>query len=688
MNKNSFIKKYARPFICLIIVFTFFTMFTVRLVNWQLIQGEYYRDEVSTRANYVLTSNATRGEIVDADGEVIAANTTNYTVVLNKLYISSEMSINDVIVEMFDLLSHRNVKWLDNLPIVFGAGSYAFAEDSEYELEALRSGDFLDLGVYSTAEEYIKAFAQRYEVEDIKDKELQRNIISVRYNMEVEGFSATSPYTFAEKLDQDTVAIISEFSQNKPYMEIVTTYDRICVDGTLMPHLLGNTGALTAEEYDANADKGYAYNDIIGKYGIELAAEEYLKGHSGTKTVSKTSDGTVVSVVDVEPAKPGNTVYLTINNDLQRTANKSLAENVVAARQNGIETSAQNGDTLNGEDCTAGAAVMLSVKDFSVLACASYPTFDLTKYSESSYYNTLLNDKSLPLYDRALSGAFAPGSVVKPIVALAALEEGVVSEYTPIFCSQTYDYYPSNVVNCMYYHGSVDMASAIMQSCNYYFAEVGRLLGIDTMYLYFQKVGLGEYTGVEVGETKGTLAGRDSTSWSAGNTVQAAIGQSDNNFTPIQLATYCATIANNGVRYRTHMISKITSYDRTETVLYNDPEKPEVVDKLDVNSYNLRVVQNAMHNVAASDYGTAYYSFNDFPIEIAAKTGTAENSGSDHCVFICYAPFDEPQVAVAVLLEHGAKGVYAMNVARDMLNAYFYPEQTATQATTATEASY
>lgn len=675
MNKNSFFAKYARPFICLVIVLVFFTMFIIRLVDWQLIQGDYYRDEVSTRANYVLTSDATRGEIVDVKGEVIAANTTNYTVVINKLYIGADTEINDVIVEMFELLSHRNAKWIDELPIVMKAGGYEFTEGSEYELESLRQGYFLDLGVYSTAEEYLNAFAKRYDVEDMEDKTLQRNIISVRYNMELEGFSSTTPYTFAEHLSEDMVAIISETSQNKPYLDIVTTYDRVCLEGDLMPHLLGNTGPLTAEEYEENQDKGYAYNDIIGKYGIELAAEEYLKGQSGTKTVSKTADGTVVSVVDVEPAKPGNTVYLTIDNRLQRVANKSLAENIVAARQNGIDTSAQRGDKLNGEDCTAGAAVMLSVKDFSVLACASYPTFDLTRYSDGDYYSTLLEDKNLPLYDRALSGAFAPGSVVKPIVALAALEEGVVTEYTPIFCSQTYDYYPSNVVNCMFYHGNVDMNSALMQSCNYYFAELGRLLGIDTMYLYFEKVGLGEYTGVEVGESKGTLAGRDSYSWTPGNTVQASIGQSDNNFTPIQLATYCATIANDGVRYRTHLINKITSYDRSETVLHNDPSKPEVVETLSVNKYHLNVVQNSMRNVVASDYGTAYYSLSDYPVSVAAKTGTAENSGSDHCVFICYAPFEKPEVAIAVLLEHGAKGVYAMDVARDLLDAYFFPDE-------------
>ena len=682
-NKNSFFVKYSRPVICLAIVAAFFVLFIARLVDWQLVQGEYYREEVSTRANYALTSDATRGEIVDINGEAVQTNVTNYNVVINKLYITSDMSINSVIAQMFELLSHRNVKWIDELPIAYQNNAYVFTKESEAALEELRSDEMLDIGVYSTAPEYIDALAKRYEAEDIKEPKEKRDIISVRYNMEKTGFNSTTPYTFAENLDSDTVAIISEFSQNAPYIDIVTTYDRICTEGTLMPHVLGTTGALTAEEYEENKDKGYSYDDIIGKFGVELAMESYLKGKGGTKTVSKTSDGSVVSVVGVEPAQPGNTVHLTIDSRIQRVANQSLAENIAAAKQNGIETSKTNGDEFNGEDCTSGAAVMLSVKDFSVIAAASAPTYDISKYSESDYYLSLLEDKTLPLYNRAFVGSFAPGSVVKPIVALAALEENIVSEYTPIYCSRHYDYYPTNIVNCMGYHENVDVTGALIRSCNYYFADVGRRLGIETMYLYFEKVGLGEYTGVEVAESKGTLAGRDSTYWSAGNTVQAAIGQSDHTFTPLQLATYCATIANDGVRYRTHIINKVTSYDRDEVVFYNDPENPEVVETLDVDPYNLKVVQNAMKNVAADEYGTAYYSFLDFPIEIGCKTGTAENSGSDHAVFIAYAPFDEPEVAVAVILEHGAKGMYTMDVAKDMLNAYFFPDSAVEETTTA-----
>lgn len=683
MIKN-YLKENIRPIICLALIAVFFVCFVIRLFNWQIIQGDYYREEVATTANYRLTSDDTRGEIVDVNGQVIEANTTTYSVIIDKLYINGDLTVNKVITTLFDIFSKKNATWIDTLPIIVDKNdTYQFSsdEDAEDGLEYLRSDEMLDMGVYSTADDYMEELIDRYDLEEYaEDKKLCRDIASVRCNMELERFSSINPYTFAKDLSEEMTAIVSEYSQSLPCIDISTVNKRICVDGTLMPHILGITGPLTAEEYEENKDKGYYYNDIIGKFGIEAAMEEYLRGEGGTKTVSKNSDGTVISVVDVEPAKPGNTVYLTIDKNLQQVANASLKKNIKAAQKAGKELSIQNGEKGYGEDCTAGAVVMLSVKDFSVLAASTYPTYDITKYNDGDYYTSLLNDKTLPLYDRAFNGSFAPGSVVKPGVALAALEEEVVSEYTPITCTRRYDYYPSNVVNCMGYHGPQDVYSAISHSCNYYFAEVGRLLGIDTMYLYMEKLGLGERTGLEIYESRGFLAGRDSSSWLPGNTVQAAIGQSDNTFTPVQLATYCATIANDGVRLRTHLISKVTSYDRQEVIFENDPEKPEVVEDLQIHPYNLSVVQTAMRQVVASESGTAYWNFYDYDIPIAAKTGTAENTGSDHTAFICYAPYDKPEVAIAVVLEHGAKGTYSMSVARDLLDAYFHP-QTETQPT-------
>lgn len=685
---KRYLKENIRPVICLALVAVFFVCFVARLFNWQIIQGDYYREEVATTANYRLTSHDTRGEIVDVNGEPIEANTTVYSVIIDKLYISGELTVNKVISTLFDIFKAKGAKWIDPLPITVTNNTYQFVsgEDADDTLEYLRSDEMLDLSVYATADDYMAELIDRYDLEDYaEDKQLCRDLASVRYNMEAESFSSINPYTFAKELSEEMTAIISEYSQSLPCIDISADNKRICVDGTLMPHILGVTGPLTAEEYEENKDKGYSYNDTIGKFGIESAMEEYLRGEGGTKTVSKNSDGTVISVVDVEPAKPGNTVYLTIDKRLQQVANQSLAKNVKEAQAAGKKSSLEYGDSGYGEDCTAGAVVLLSVKDFSVLAAATYPTYDITKYNDSDYYMSLLNDKNLPLYDRAFTGSFAPGSVVKPGVALAALEEGVISEYSPITCTKRYDYYPSNVVNCMGYHGSIDVYSAITQSCNYYFAEVGRRLGIDTMYLYMEKLGLGERTGLEVYEARGFLAGRDSSYWVPGNTVQASIGQSDNTFTPVQLATYCATVANDGVRLRTHLVSKVTSYDRQEVIFENDPENPEVVEDLQLNPYNLSIVQTAMRQVVASEYGTAYWKFADFDVPVAGKTGTAENVGSDHVAFIGYAPYDNPEVAIAVLLEHGAKGTYSMSVARDVLEAYFHPSTTEDTSTTITE---
>ena len=228
----------------------------------------------------------------------------------------------------------------------------------------------------------------------------------------------------------------------------------------------------------------------------------------------------------------------------------------------------------------------------------------------------------------------------------------------------------------MHYHGEMNVTEAIEQSCNYFFAETGRRLGIEPMYLYAEKFGLGEYTGLEVEESRGTLAGRDSDEWQAGNTVQAAIGQSDNAFTPVQLATYAATLANNGVRLKTHIVQKVTDYERKNVV--SDYASPEKVDECPVSPENMAVVQNAMLEVATGANGTASGVFGDYKVRIAAKTGTAENSGSDHTTFMCYAPYENPEVAIAVVIEHGASGRYSMAVAKDLLDAYFSDKEDST----------
>ena len=464
---------------------------------------------------------------------------------------------------------------------------------------------------------------------------------------------------------------MSENTQGIGGVDVQTYLTRGAEDPDIAPHILGSLGSLSEEEYNTlNAqNKDYSLNDKIGKFGIELAFEDELRGKGGTKIIQRNADGAIIDAVETENAHPGNTVFLTLDAKLQKTAVKSLADNVKAAKAQGVAESELYGEKGHGEDCDSGAVVMLSVKDFSVLAAASYPTYDLNKYSDyGSYYVKLTENENSPMYNRAFVGTFACGSVFKPCVAGAALEEKIIDSNTEIFCKQNYDYYPTNVVKCMHYHSNLNVTGAIMHSCNYFFAETGRRLGIETMYLYAQRFGLGEYTGIEVEESKGILAGRDSTSWQAGNTVQAAIGQSDNAFTPLQLATYTATIANDGKRLETRIVDKITNYEQTKTL---KTFSSKTVCDCGVSQKNLDLVQNAMLEVARNKDGTAYSMFGDYKVKVAAKTGTAENSGSDHATFICYAPFDKPEVAVAVVMENGSKGRYAMQVAKDLLDAYF-----------------
>ena len=570
-----------RVHICAAILTVIFLGFTIRLFDWQVINGARYKKISANSTAYTVTTDATRGEILDTNGAGLAVNRTGYRVAIDKLFMSPDQ-LDPTILSLISLMDSQKENWIDVLPIKLGDnGEYKFKSGMNDEIKTLKSEDYLNLKQSDSAEKCVKLLTKRYGLEKIKDKTDLLNLISVHYNMELTGYSNTTPYIFAQDISSDMVAIISENTQGVSGVDIQTFLTRNNPSGSLAPHILGALGSISQEEYEEKTAEG--------------------KGH--------------------------------------------------------------------GEDCEAGAVVMLSVKDFSVLAASTYPSYDLNKYSNyDDYYVKLATDKKAPLYDRAFTGSFAPGSVFKPCVAAAALEEGIISPSTIIDCTQYYNYYPTNPVACMGYHGNIDLNSALAQSCNYYFAETGRRLGIETMYLYAEKFGLGEKTGLEIDESSGFLAGRDSSVWQEGNTVQAAIGQSDNAFTPVQLASYVATIANNGVRLKTHVVKEIKNYERSKTVKKTKPEK---LNTSGVSKENLEIVQEAMRSVVASPDGTAFSVFGNYKIPIAAKTGTAENAGSDHTVFMCYAPYEKPEVAIAVVLEHGAHGKYSMSVAKALLDEYF-----------------
>lgn len=656
-----------RVVMSIVLVALIFMCFVGRLFYWQIVQGSYYKNLAEKSTAYTVTTDATRGEILDCNGKGLAVNKSSYRVEIDKLYFEEKNKITSILT-LIDLVEKSQEKWIDVLPVSVNGEKFVFTNDKK-EIEVLKSENYLDLEEKDTAEKCMEKLIEEYELGKIKDKKKQRNLASVFYNMDKQGFSNTNPYIFAEDISAEAVAIISENTQSMAGIEIDTYLERYAPQGNLMPHILGALGSITQEEYDEKTKEGkvYALNDEIGKFGMENAYEDKLKGKPGEKIVQKNAQGSITNVVQTVDAKPGETVYLTIDSKLQKVANTSLEKNIKDAKNNGILY--ENG---NGADCNSGAVVMLDVKDFSVLASSSYPTYDLNEYSKyDDYYISLTENEYSPMFNRAFVGSFAPGSVYKPIIAVAALEEGIITSETEINCTQTYDFYPKNPVSCMGHHSFINLNSAMTRSCNYFFAEVGRLLGIDRAYLYAEKFGLGEKTGLEIAEDDGFLAGRDSSVWVDGNTVQAAIGQSDNSFTPVQLATYTATIANDGVRLKTHLVQEIRNYQRTKVTYKYDSDNPKVIEKVGVSKKNLELVQKSMRSVVTGEKGTANGIFGNYPIEVAAKTGTAENSGSDHGVFICYAPYDEPQVAVAVVLEHGAYTKYSMNVAKDLLNSYF-----------------
>ncbi len=650
----------------LIGVFTAFAVAVLfgRLVEWQVFQSEYYDEVATASASYTVETDGIRGEIFDKNGVPLAVNETGYKIVINKLFMPDKR-LNDAITRTVEMVEGMGGKWKDNFPIVIDKnGNYAFDSGKSESVEKLKSKDRLNMNPYSTADDCMAILAEKYDCKDYTKKQT-RDIASVRYNMENSGYSYTNPYVFADGISENQMLSLSEKLNDIKGISVESYSVRTYKNGTDAPHIVGVTGLISANEYDELKDKGYGYTDIIGKNGVEQAFEENLRGTGGSQTFEMDSKGNV-SLLKQTPSVQGDSIYLTIDTRLQKVAQQALADAVKYAN----DYSLWMGNEYMGGDCKGAALVVLNVKDFSVLCAASYPTYDLNDYY--SDYNKLANDTASPMFDRAFQGALAPGSTFKPMIASAALQEKKITTDTYIDCEGIYTQNGLKLW-CMGYHGWINMYHAIEDSCNVFFAETGRLLGIENLRKYAQRCGLGVKTGVEIGESSGTLAGPEysakmGTVWNDASVSPAAIGQSDNQFTPLQLATYVATIANNGVRLKTHVVDKIVTYDGKKTVYQSKPEK---VDEMGVSMENLKEVQTAM-NMAANAYGI----INTFDIQVAAKTGTAENNGSDHSNFICYAPFDEPEIAVAVMIEHGAASYTAMSTAYTMLNAYFHGSET------------
>lgn len=668
--------KIGRSAACILLVLAVFVVYELRLVQWQLVEGDKYEQLSLSSRTDTIEIEAARGEILDRDGTVLAGNRSSYNIVYDALDMDYDRR-NATIIQVIDLLEERGETWRDRLPIVLAEdGSYQYKEDSESAIQTLQEA--LSLAEYATAEECMAELAQQYDCQGYS-KEDMRNVASVRYSMTQDGFSRTSPYVIAEDVSAETVGVISERSEEWPGIETRVAVTRYYgEDGALAPHVVGYTGVITDTQYqqavedgttyDAeNNISGYKWSDTMGRSGIEAAFEEELRGQRGEETIYTDSSGGVESTAVTTAPEEGHTVQTTLDSDLQRVANLSLEKNIQG--------------NIDARNCTSGAAVVLDVDTFGVLACSSYPTYDVNQLVESiagdgEYYNNLLADENQPMVNLALNGVFVPGSVFKPVVALAALQEGVISAGTTYTCTRVWNYFDLSQ-GCLCGGGTWNLYGALAHSCNTYFSNVGLNLGIARLAPYAEYFGLGTTTGVEIGESTGTMSNpqeyreNHGVNWTDGVSAQTAIGQADNMFTPIQLAAMCATIANGGVRLQTHFLDKITDYTG-ETVL----EEYEPVELYDagLSSAVLGVVQTGMQMVATE--GNAGTVFANYPVSIACKTGTAEtstgkNGTEPNLSFICYAPADDPEIAVAVMIEQGNTGNYAKNVAKDILDQYF-----------------
>ena len=653
-------------------------LYGLRLIFLQLVNGDDFKSQATNTTDYKFTVTAARGDIVDSRGERIATSVTGYNVVLNKLLMGDE-DLDGMLQKIVELLRANGESWNDTLLISQpdAGGNYTFTaeEGSTRDQKALAAmKDNLGLQQYATANDVMEKLVEDYDLASFP-LSWQRTLGGIHYEMQLQAFSNVNNFIMAENVSEATVATIKEHSLSLPGVEIVETSTRSYEQSTVLPHVLGRVGKITAEKWkvtDENGqttyplrEKGYNMNDIIGISGLESAYEDELRGKDGVETITRNSDGVIVDTALTTVPEPGHTVQLTIDSRFQKAVDKALAENIDMINR------VYNTGSMKA---AAGAAVVLDVKDGSVLAASNYPSFDQNLYA--TQYSEYSADESLPLFNRALQGLYTPGSTFKPAVAIAALDTGLINRYSTVNCTRVYTYYKDYRPKCTQHghgNGPIDVVNAIKWSCNIFFYDVGRRLTSDVYDAYAYKLGLGQRTGVEVSEATGHLTTKNDSNYMESLDIQAAIGQGNTVVTPVQLATYAATIANRGTRYRTHFVKAILDSNTGEVL---QETQPEVMDVIEDKGETFDLIQQGMIGVSQTISALANY-----PYTIACKTGTPQRSegyysGSSYrhytnTMMIAYGPTEDAQIAIGIVVEYGGGGARAGNLMADIFNAYF-----------------
>ena len=669
-------KKNIRYNIMSLIIYAIGIIIIVKLFSLQIVNGEEYLEKSNSRLTRETVVKASRGNIFDCNGNILAGTKIKYSLELYKSKIETEQ-LNNTILNAINVLEKNSDTYIDEFPITINPIQYKFSDEEKTKNWLERK----KIDVNSSAEQALNFYIEKYKLTNYSLEDA-RKIIAVRYGIEENGYTAMRAYTISENISEESVLIFEEQNNSFPGMAIEKTPIRSYTYGKLASHVLGYVGKISSEEY--NSLEGYSISDYIGKTGIEYAFEGYLKGQDGIKQTDMSIDGTITGEYITEEAVSGDDVTLTIDANIQDVAEKSLKELIEKIR---------NGGFGRVYDAKSGAVVALNVKTGEVIAMSSYPDFEPQLFIDgisTEKWDEYTKGERSALLNRTIQSAYAPGSVFKMATAIAGLESGAITNTETIYDSGVY-YYGGSSWRCWTYtdygvgHGSLNVAGAIKHSCNYFFYETAKRMGIDTLVKYARYLGLGSKTGIELaGEEAGMLASKETSAklgqeWYGGNALNAAIGQGDNSFTPLQIAKYIAMITNGGHDIDITLIKEITKADGT-TIDKDKVEeyinnrlgiKKEEKDDIQISEETIKTVMEGMRSVTTDTGGTAYSVFKNFEIEVGGKTGSAEAGKNVNAWFTGFAPYDDPEIAVVVFVENGGHGYYTATVARAIFESYF-----------------
>lgn len=658
-----------RRVIALLVFFgAFLLLFAAVLYDAQILHGGENRAKSISSNAASETVTASRGIITDRNGKVLVSNRLAYTLVFDRSGFDDDAALNAAILRLVQLCEETGTGWNDTLPIgrVGNFLRYSNARSETFDKFIEKN----DLTSGASGRQLLSELRELYHVDESLSEREARLIVGVRYELH-----SRDSYTFAEDVSTEVLSLITDGRYEG--VTIRTASARV-YNTALAAHILGTIGPIWQEEWSSSedtgyvgyADKGYSMNDLVGKDGVEKAFESYLRGTDGRRLITTDETGKITGELYTREPQPGGTVALTLDIDLQADVEAALAETI-------------SGMIDKDSNERGGAAAVVSVGTGEVLALASYPTYDLSTFNED--YDELVNDQRLPMFNRATQGIYAPGSTFKMVTAVAALESGIITPSSIIQDRGIYTYYKDPQPMCWIYsqtgstHGRINVSQAITDSCNYFFYEVGRLTGIRTLDSYASQFGLGQSTGIEIGDSSGVLASPEwaeshDQEWTDGQTITAAIGQSYNLFTPLQLANYVATLVSGGDHYQAHLLKNVKAYDNSRLLyMYDD----EPINTVEISDSTLSAVTRGMHELTVS--GSVAYAFENCVVSAGAKTGSAQ-VGTDiaNGVFVAYAPYEKPEIAVAIVIEKGGSGAALANTAVEIINSWFSRAQDGT----------